>query len=94
MPYPVHVADRTWQLQEAKNHLSEVVALAMKEGAQTITKHGKPAVVVVSVEEYEQSRAPRRSLFTALRECPEGLSGIVGRRSKEPAREVRFGEGA
>ncbi len=32
-----------WQLQEAKNRFSEVVELAMKEGAQTVTKHGRPA---------------------------------------------------
>jgi prevent-host-death family protein len=38
---------RTWQLQEAKNHLSEVVRNAINEGPQNITLHGKPAAVVV-----------------------------------------------
>jgi antitoxin Phd len=81
---------KTWQLQEAKNHFSEVVDLAMKGGAQTVTKHGKPAVVIVSVEEYGRTRAPRKSLFQALRECPVDLSEIIGPRSKEPARTIHF----
>ena len=49
-----------WQLQDAKNSFSQVVDLAVKSGAQTITKHGKPAVVIVSAEEYEALRKPKR----------------------------------
>ncbi len=86
------MAEKTWQLQEAKNHFSEVVELAMKGGAQTVTKHGKPAVVIVSVEEYESSKRPRKSLIRALMECPVELEGIIGPRSKEPARTFRFDE--
>lgn len=43
----------TWQLQEAKNRLSEVVRAAQDRGPQTITVRGKDAVVVMSAEEYE-----------------------------------------
>jgi len=39
---------RKWQLQEAKNRLSEVVDLALEEGPQTVTRHGKEVVVVVA----------------------------------------------
>jgi prevent-host-death family protein len=84
------MANKTWQLQEAKNHFSEVVDLAMKGGAQTVTKHGKPAVVIVSVEEYESSKKPRKSLFEALRECPVDLAEIIPPRSKETARTIHF----
>jgi prevent-host-death family protein len=84
------MAGKTWQLQEAKNHFSEVVDLAMKGGAQTVTKHGKPAVVIVSVEEYERTRAPKKSLFQALRECPAGLAEIIPPRSKETSRTIHF----
>lgn len=86
------MAERVWQLQEAKNHFSEVVDLAMKGGAQTVTKHGKPAVVIVSVEEYERTRAPKKSLIRALMECPVELEEIIGPRSKEPARTFHFDE--
>ena len=42
----------TLQLQEAKNRLSELVEQAMTTGAQVITKHGRPAVVVLSATKY------------------------------------------
>ncbi len=41
--------DRTWSLQEAKAKFSEVVRLAQSEGPQTVTVHGKPAVVIEAV---------------------------------------------
>lgn len=81
---------KSWQLQEAKNHFSEVVERAIKEGAQTVTKHGKPAVMIISVEDYQKSVAPRKSLIQLLRECPEDLANIIGPRSKEPARTLHF----
>jgi prevent-host-death family protein len=84
------MAGKTWQLQEAKNRFSEVVELAMKGGAQTVTKHGKPAVVIVSVEEYESTRKPKKTLFQSLRECPVDLAEIIPPRSKETARTIHF----
>jgi antitoxin Phd len=80
-----------WQLQEAKSRFSEVVEQAIKNGAQTVTKHGRPAVVIVSVDEYERSKAPRKSLIAALRQCPEDLTELVGKRSKEAARRIKLG---
>ena len=41
-----------WQLQEAKNRLSEVVRKASEEGPQVITLRGDDAVVVVAADEY------------------------------------------
>jgi len=80
-----------WQLQEAKSRFSEVVERAMKHGAQTVTKHGRPAVVIISAAEYERSKAPRKSLIAALRQCPEDLTQLVGNRSKETARRIKLG---
>jgi len=45
----------TWSVQNAKNRFSEVVEAARRK-PQTITKHGKPAVVVIAAEEYEHLR--------------------------------------
>jgi prevent-host-death family protein len=42
---------RRWQLQEAKESLSEVVRLALEEGPQTITIRGKDTVVVAAVSD-------------------------------------------
>lgn len=38
-----------WQVQEAKNHFSELIERAVREGPQTVTRHGKPVVRVVAV---------------------------------------------
>ena len=45
---------KTWTLSQAKNRFSEVVKTAMAGEPQFITRRGKAAVVVVSVEEYER----------------------------------------
>jgi antitoxin Phd len=46
---------RTWSVQDAKNRFSEVVEAARNE-PQLVTKHGKPAVVVVAADHYEHLR--------------------------------------
>jgi antitoxin Phd len=46
---------RNWSVQDAKNRFSEVVEAARRM-PQTVTKHGKPAVVVMDVVEYERLR--------------------------------------
>jgi antitoxin Phd len=47
------VARTSWSVQEAKNRLSAVIKAARRQ-PQTVTKHGKPAVVVVAAEEYQR----------------------------------------
>ncbi len=49
------MARSTWSVQDAKNRFSEVVGAARRQ-PQTVTKHGKPAVVVVAADEYERLR--------------------------------------
>lgn len=51
---PFKSAPAKWQLQEAKNRFSELVEAALHKGPQEVTRHGKPAVVVVSKEEYDR----------------------------------------
>ena len=76
-----------WQLQEAKNKLSEVVERALHEGPQTITRHGRPVVVVVAAEEYD--RATRREKLSAvLRACPS--KGWMVTRDKDTGRTLRL----
>ena len=60
----------TWPLQDAKNQFSRVVECATAEGAQMITKHGKPAAVVLSAADYEELRTDRPRLVEVLQECP------------------------
>ena len=44
-----------WPIQDAKNRFSELVEAARRK-PQTVTKHGKAAVVVVDAEEFERLR--------------------------------------
>ena len=54
------MTERSWSVQDAKNRFSEVVEAARRT-PQTVTKHGKPAVVVVDVVEYERLRQLERA---------------------------------
>jgi prevent-host-death family protein len=54
-----------WSVQDAKNRFSEVVEAA-RRAPQTVTKHGKPTVVVVDVVEYERLRLLERAKAPTL----------------------------
>jgi prevent-host-death family protein len=58
-----------WQLQEAKKHLNELVDCAVRDGAQTITRYGKPVAVVLAAKTYNGLQ-PRRKIVDVLRACP------------------------
>jgi antitoxin Phd len=51
---------RSWSVQDAKNQFSAVVEAA-RRSPQTVTKHGKPAVVIVDAEDYERLRKLERA---------------------------------
>ena len=42
-----------WQLQQAKNKFSQVVRQAKRGQPQYVTVHGKPTVVILSIEDYQ-----------------------------------------
>ncbi len=61
---------KTWQLQEAKARLSEVIKKAAKEGPQNITVHGESRAVVLSPEEHKRIRHPPSSFTEFMRRSP------------------------
>jgi prevent-host-death family protein len=81
-----------WSLQHAKNSFSAVVEAASKGTPQTVTKRGKPAVVVLAVAEYERlirkHGPPRRSFVEHLFAMPKD-DGAFERIEIEP-RDVKF----
>lgn len=80
----------TWQIQEAKNKLSEVIAKAHREGPQTITRHGKEVAVVVAYDQFNGSK-PRQSLVKFLLRSPLLGSGInLERDRNEPVRDIEL----
>jgi antitoxin Phd len=78
-----------WQLQEAKNSLSQLIKEAVGGEAQHVTLHGKPAAVVVSAAEYERlTRRARGKLSAALLRPDIGLDHIDFGRDRDPGRDV------
>lgn len=78
----------TWQLQEAKQKLSEVVQKALDEGPQTITRRGESVVVVLSVDEYRQLTG--KPDFAAFLLTGPDFSQLDLDRSPEPQRDVEL----
>jgi prevent-host-death family protein len=64
----------TWQIQDAKNQLSEVIARALKQGPQVITRHGRKTVVVVSYAEYKSLQKTQVKFSEFFRSSP--LAGV------------------
>ena len=75
-----------WQLQEAKAKFSELVQKATEEGPQTVTRRGKPAVVVVAANEFERmgERTP------TLKELCVAPDGVDSKRARDYGREIDF----
>ncbi len=78
------------QLQEAKQQFCAVAEKAAKGKPQVVTKHGKPYVVVVGVDEWEKTRQPKRTLLETLRSCPVDIAGMDLMRSKELPRAIKL----
>lgn len=66
----IDVIMRTWQIQEAKAHLSELVKETERGGPQAITWHGHAVAVVLSKAEYERLTGTGHSLVEFMRRSP------------------------
>lgn len=78
----------TWQLQDAKNKFSEVVDKALKGEPQEITRRGKKAVVVMSIEYYQKLKRGSGSLVEFFSQSP--LRGLTFERSTDLPRRVEL----
>ncbi len=79
----------TWQLQEAKNKLSELINRALAEGPQVITRHGEEVVVVIPMAEYRELAAPKQRLVDVLMAPPfRGSELVIERDPRTELREV------
>lgn len=77
-----------WQLQEAKNRLSEVVRKARSEGPQVITLHGSAAAVVVSAQDFGRMSRPKGKLVDFFRSSPLVGVKLNLTRSKDTGRKI------
>ncbi len=79
-----------WTLQDAKNKFSAVVDAALAGTPQEVTRRGKPAVVILSTDEYhrllEGAVKARESFADHLMAFPEGEIS----RTQAAPRDVSF----
>jgi prevent-host-death family protein len=78
----------TWTVAEAKAKLSEVIDKARSGGPQTITRHGRTAVVVVAAEEWQRKTRRAGNLAQFFAASPLPGSAIKTRRLKGRPRKV------
>jgi antitoxin Phd len=72
-----------WQIQEAKNKLSELIDRAIAEGPQVITRHGVEVVVVMPFTGYKKLTARNQKLGDFLMASPLHKSGLVIERDQQ-----------
>ncbi|HEY2291629.1 MAG TPA: type II toxin-antitoxin system prevent-host-death family antitoxin [Thermoanaerobaculia bacterium] len=79
---------KAWTLADAKAHLSEVVESALTKGPQVITRHGRKAVVVVAVEEWERKTRRQGTLADFFAASPLRESGLEIERLQDGPRDI------
>jgi len=74
-----------WQLQNAKNKLSELINIAGKGTPQLITKNGKPAAYVINADDIKLY-TQKKSIKEVLLNCP--YKGFIIPRDEDPGRNI------
>lgn len=78
-----------WSVADAKAHFSELIEQACTQGPQTITKRGRKAAVLVSVEEWERKTKRKGTLSEFFASSPLRDSGIeIERRDERPGKPI------
>jgi prevent-host-death family protein len=81
---------QSWQMQDAKARLSEVVKRAERDGPQDITLHGRSVAVVLSRDRFDQLSGQAASVVDFMQASPlAGLDDdLVFERDKGLTREL------
>lgn len=79
-----------WTVAEAKAKFSLVMEQAQKAGPQTITRHGRSAVILVSSEEWERRTARNGSLAEFFAKSPLVGSKLSVKRTKDRPRQIQL----
>lgn len=78
----------SWQLQEAKNRLSELINQALRKGPQIITRNGIETAVVLSVADFQKLHHRQRSLVQFLSDSPLRGAELDLERRRDLPREI------
>lgn len=82
------IATNTWTVARAKARFSELIDRVAVDGPQTITRHGRTAVVVVSADEWERKSHRTGNLAEFFAASPLRGSGVTVERSTRRRRPV------
>lgn len=77
----------SWQVQEAKTRLSEVIERARTDGPQTITRYGADRAVLLSVEDYRALVAHRPDFKAHLLGGPK-VDDFTIERDRDTGRDI------
>ncbi|MCU1685517.1 MAG: prevent-host-death family protein [Amycolatopsis sp.] len=89
-----------WQVQDAKQRLSELLRKAAAEGPQFVTRHGEEVAVVLDISYYRQLTGVEfeldfKAALSGARqdedELADALDEIVAQRRADLPREVEMG---
>lgn len=80
--------DKTWPLEDAEAHLSELVARAAEGEVQVITRAGEKAAVVMDYARYLTLSQP--SLLEVLRGAPPYTDDLRVERDESPGRPIEL----
>jgi prevent-host-death family protein len=83
---------RIWNLQDAKNHFSEVFELALTRGPQVVTRRGTSRVVILSYEEYRCLTQPQGDLVEFFQNSPLAGVELDLARIQDYPRDIDIGE--
>lgn len=78
----------SWQLQEAKNKLSQVVEQARTQGPQTITVRGRATAVLLSAQEYDRLTRVKVPLTEFFRQSPLYGLDLEIERDQDAGRDI------
>jgi prevent-host-death family protein len=81
---------RTWQIKDARANFSTLVDKALSDGPQIVTRNGKKAVVVVSIEEWTRRERRHGDLVDFFANSPLREEGIEIERQRDYPREIEF----
>jgi prevent-host-death family protein len=80
-----------WQLQEAKQHFSELIRAVQTKGPQIVTKHGQQVAVVLDIVDYRRMVGVEVvDDFKSFLAAAPDVGELEIERSTEPVRQVDF----
>ncbi len=89
-PREVQEPTLAWTVGRAKTKFLELLAAVGTIGPQTITKRGRPAVIVISIEEWERNAQLARNLAEFFACSPLGESSLEVRRTIDKPRNIEL----